>query len=255
MENNFVSIIMPAYNCELFIKDAIESVINQKYQNWELIIIDDCSTDNTFNISRKYSVEYPNIILKKNKVNSGVAHSRNVGIECSKGEWIAFLDSDDIWDINKLNKQVKYINNKSAEFIFTGSKFITNTGQPLDFIFEVPNLVSYEKLRTHNVISCSSVLIKKNHLEMFKMERDDLHEDYAVWLRVLNSGISAHGINEPLLTYRISADSKSGNKIKSILMTYKVFRFIDIGILRALFYTLLHSLNSVRKYKKIWKHR
>ncbi|NLJ14732.1 MAG: glycosyltransferase family 2 protein, partial [Ignavibacteria bacterium] len=167
------------------------------------------------------------------------------------GDWIAFLDSDDMWESTKLEKQMKVAKEKSAEFLFTGANYINEDGEPYKGIFEVPEQVSYKKLRNQNVISCSSVLIKKKFFENIKMEKDEMHEDYAVWLRVLKLGVIAYGVNEPLLIYRISRNSKSGNKMKTVKMTYKVFRFVGINPIGSAYFMINHVLRSVAKYKKI----
>ncbi|SJN37886.1 Glycosyl transferase, group 2 family protein [Marinilactibacillus psychrotolerans 42ea] len=252
-ETQIVSIIMPAYNCEKYIYKAVKSVIDQTHQEWELIIIDDGSNDSTIRIIEEMANKYKKIRFFKNGKNLGVAATRNRGISLAYGEWIAFLDSDDIWDKTKLEKQMFYARKLSAEFLFTASSYIDEEGRPYQGVFEVPDKVSYKKLRNHNVISCSSVLIKKKYFENIKMEKDDMHEDYAVWLRIMRGGLYAYGINEPLLIYRISRNSKSGNKLKTITMTYKVFRFIGINPLGSVYFLSRHIIGSVRKYKKIKK--
>lgn len=250
-QKNLVSVVMPAYNSEKYIEDSIKSVLAQTYKNIELIVIDDASKDGTVKIVEKLKTQDPRINLFKNKSNLGVSETRNKGISKANGEWIAFLDSDDIWMDSKIEKQIKYATNTSAEFVFTGSSYINEFNKPYSGIFNVPALVSYKKLLRQNVITCSSVLIKKHFFNNIKMERDDIHEDYAVWLKILKTGILAHGINEPLLVYRISKNSKSGNKIKAIKMTYNVFRFIGINPFSSFYFTLRHLIGSFKKYMRI----
>jgi teichuronic acid biosynthesis glycosyltransferase TuaG len=250
-EKSLVSIIMPAYNCEKYVKEAIDSVSAQTYQLWELIVIDDGSNDKTISIIKGLANKDDRIRFYKNNKNQGVSTTRNRGISLAYGEWIAFLDSDDIWDSSKLEKQMAFAEKSSAEFVFTGSSYINGNGDYYQGIFGVPEKVTYKQLRTHNVISCSSVLIKKNFFKDIKMEKDDMHEDYAVWLRVLKTGVNAFGINEPLLIYRISPNSKSGNKIKTIKMTYKVFRFIGVNPIGSAYFMIRHIIGSVIKYRKI----
>lgn len=250
-EKHLISIIMPAYNCERFIEEAIISVIEQTYKLWELIVIDDGSKDDTVRIMSVLLNKDERIRFYKNEENQGVSATRNRGISLAKGDWIAFLDSDDIWDKKKLQKQLELLKNTEAEFLFTGSSYINEEGIYYQGQFEVPKKVTYKTLRTHNVVSCSSVLIKKRFFENIKMERDDIHEDYAVWLRVLRTGVFAYGINEPLLIYRISKNSKSGNKFKTIKMTYGVFRFIGINPISSTYYMFRHVLASIKKYRNI----
>lgn len=252
-KENLVSIVMPVYNSEKYIEEAMNSVIDQTYENWELIIIDDGSNDNTIRKIERILIKDNRIRFYKNDKNMGVSATRNRGISLSRGDWIAFLDSDDIWDKTKLEKQINYAERISAEFIFTGSSFINEDGEHYKGLFKVPSTVTYEKLRMQNVIPCSSVLIKKKYFNKIKMENDDMHEDYATWLRILRMGINAYGINEPLLIYRISKNSKSGNKFKTIKMTYKVFRTIGINPLGSVYFMIRHIIGSIKKYRNIKK--
>ena len=246
-----ISIVMPAYNCEKYVKEAINSVLAQTYQNWELLVIDDGSKDNTLQIINEFGKKDFRIKPLQNEENMGVSATRNRGIELASGDWIAFLDSDDIWESTKLERQLKVADKNSAEFLFTGSSYINEDGEPFKGIFEVPEMVTYQRLRNHNVISCSSVLVKKKYFKNIKMEKDEMHEDYAVWLRILKLGVTAYGVNEPLLIYRISKNSKSGNKLKTVKMTYKVFRFIGINPIGSAYFMIRHIVGSVKKYKKI----
>ncbi|WP_440897998.1 glycosyltransferase family 2 protein [Amphibacillus sp. Q70] len=247
-----VSIVMPAYNCEKYIVEAINSVLAQTYQNWELLVLDDGSKDNTLQIINEFGEKDSRVRPLQNEKNMGVSATRNKGIDLATGDWIAFLDSDDLWEPSKLEKQLEISGRYLAEFLFTGSSYINEEGEPFKGIFEVPERVTYKKLRKHNVISCSSVLVKKKYFENIKMEKDDMHEDYAVWLRILKLGVTAYGLNEPLLVYRISKNSKSGNKLKTVKMTYRVFRFIGINPIGSAYFMLRHTLASVRKYKRIF---
>ncbi|NMA84098.1 MAG: glycosyltransferase [Epulopiscium sp.] len=249
--NDLVSVVMPAYNCENYITNAIESVLKQTYSNFELIVIDDGSKDNTLKIINDYGKKDYRVKVFRNKKNSGVSATRNRGISLAEGEWIAFLDSDDIWIEDKLEKQMNCVYAQNAEFVFTGVSYIDETGKSYSGIFEVPNEVSYKKLLRQNVITCSSVLVNKRYFENIRMEKDDMHEDYAVWLRILRLGVTAYSVNEPLLIYRISRNSKSGNKLKTIKMTYKVFRFIGINSVGSVYFMMQHVFRSVIKYKKI----
>lgn len=253
LENeSLVSVIMPAYNAEKYIQDSIESVISQTYCNWELLIIDDGSKDNTQMIIERYKLKDNRIISLKNDKNVGVSATRNRGIDFANGKWIAFLDSDDVWEKTKLEKQIKLADTQDVDFIFTGVSYMNENSEPYKGIFEVPFSVDYKELRNQNVISCSSVLVNKKYFNNIKMERDDMHEDYAVWLRILKQGTVAYGLNEQLLKYRISRDSKSGNKIKTLKMTYKVFRFVGINPLGSAYFTTKHVLASVGKYRRIF---
>lgn len=251
-EKILISIIMPAYNSEQYIGDAISSVIAQTYQKWELIIIDDASKDNTANIVKEFMKQDNRIRFYKNEKNNGVSATRNTGISLSIGEWIAFLDSDDLWVPNKLEKQIKLKNNnKQANFIFTGSSYIDENSNPYLYELEIPEKVKYKDLLKQNIISCSSVLVKKQCLSGIKMERDNMHEDFAMWLKILKNEPWAYGINEPLLIYRLSKSSKSGNKIKAAKMTVEVYRYMGLNLFQLMYYVISYIIKSLKKYRKI----
>lgn len=246
-----ISIVMPAYNAEDLILDSVNSVINQTYTNWELIIIDDGSVDRTVQVVDELTQEDKRIHLLKNIENKGVAATRNKGIKVAMGDWIAFLDSDDLWRKDKLEKQVNYINEKKSIFLFTGTSFIDSDGKRFQGIFNVPRSIAYKQLRRHNVITTSSVLIKKELLLEVPMEQDDIHEDYVAWLRILNKNILAYGIDEPLTVYRISSDSKSGNRMKSVMMTYRVHRFLGTNPIKSIYYTVNHAIGAFKKFNNL----
>jgi len=246
-----VSVIMTAYNAEKTIEQSVKSVINQTYANWELIVVDDGSKDETVRIIEKMQENDARIMIYKNIKNQGVAKSRNKGISEAQGNLIAFLDSDDMWVHSKLEIQINNMKKLNSDFSFTGASFINEENKLLEGNFRVPMKVDYNKLKKHNVISCSSVIINKKFFKKNKMERDDIHEDFVLWLKILRQGNIAHGINEPLLTYRVSTSSKSGNKVKSILMTYKVYRFLKINPISSSYYTLRHLIGAFCKYRRI----
>ena len=248
-----ISIIMPAYNAALYIKEAITTVLNQTYQDWELIIIDDHSTDETTQLIEHFSEMDSRILYIINKTNLGVAAARNKGISIATGEWIAFLDSDDCWHPEKLKKQIDFAESHQGGFIFSGSSFMDESSTPLDYYLTVPEAITYKELLKQNIISCSSVLIRKTLLKNYPMEHaSKMHEDFAVWLQILRYETDfAYGINEPLLIYRISSTSKSGNKIKAGLMTFRVYRYLGIHFVPAFYYWICYFIRSVKKYSRL----
>lgn len=247
-----ISIIMPAYNCEKYITQAVKSVIEQTYQNWELLIINDASNDSTPNIINALAKMDLRIFTYNNEENKGVSETRNRGVSLAKGAWIAFLDSDDMWMKKKLEKQVEFLkNNETAELIFTGSAFMNEENHRAEYVLHVPQKVGFRELLKQNVISCSSVLIKKEHLLTYKMPSDKLHEDYTVWLRTLKKGKAAYGLDEPLLIYRISSNSKSGNKLKAAKMQFRVYRFVGLNVCLASYYMVWYAVRNIKKYRRI----
>lgn len=248
-----ISIIMPAYNAEKTIGTAIKSVIRQTFKDWELLVINDQSTDKTKQEILFWAEQDERIFYIENSYNMGVAQTRNRGIAQAKGKWIAFLDSDDLWEPDKLTEQIKWIKKYKAKLVFTGSAFIDKSGRKLDYFLEVPEKVSFRKLLKQNIISCSSVLIEKKLLLKYPMAERGMHEDYAVWLSILkNERIIAYGINRPLLIYRISTTSKSGNKKKAALMHWRVYRYLELPLIPSAYYFLWYVIKNFKKYGAIW---
>ena len=249
MVDPLISIIMPAYNAEKTIAGSIDSVLGQSYSSWELLVIDDGSTDSTAAIVKKAASMDARVTLVQNSRNLGVSASRNRGVARASGGWVAFLDSDDQWRPSKLEKQVAAIREKGdVGLVYTGSSFLNSAGQESSYTLKVPESVSYHGLLKQNIIPCSSVLAKKELLQKYPMGRDDMHEDYAVWLQILKGGHCAYGVNEPLLLYRLSENSKSANKRKAAAMTYKVYQFLGLGRLQSLYYFSCYAWRNMKKY-------
>lgn len=249
--NKLVSVIMPTYNAERLIAASIQSALNQSYKSWELIIIDDCSTDRTADIIKGFSDT--RIHYYKCDKNLGVAQARNLGISRANGEWIAFLDSDDIWEPTKLEKQIGFIEkNDRAKLVFTASSFINENGDRLDYILPAPEIVTAKELLKQNVLSCSSVLIAKEYILKIPFPSSKtLHEDYVAWLKILDEIDVAYGINEPLLIYRMSPNSKSGNKLKAANMQWNAYKEYGLNPLERIYYTFFYVSNGIKKYRKL----
>lgn len=252
MSFHLISIIMPAYCAEKTIECAIHSIQAQTYKNWELIIIDDGSEDTTWNLITNLSKVDERIHCFKNLKNMGVSETRNRGINLASGDWIAFLDSDDSWTSKKLERQIQLLEKQpDAALIFTGSAYINDKGIVAAYHLRVPLQISYRSLLKQNVISCSSVLVKKELMLRYPMKYDDMHEDYAVWLQILKNGGKALGIDEPLLIYRISENSKSSNKKSAAYMTFKVYRFMGLNMIQALYYFSCYACKNIKKHYRI----
>lgn len=246
-----ISIILPAFNSEKYISKAIESVINQSYRNWKLILIDDFSTDKTFSIMQRYAENDSRISLYRNTQNFGVGFTRNRGVQIADSEWIAFIDSDDMWEINKLEEQINLLYKyPEAKLLFTSSSFIAENGVPFDYILHVPEQIDRKKLLKQNLIPCPSVLVSREYMVKFPMpESRQIHEDFATWLKILEVEEYAYGLNEPLLICRRFNGSKSGNKFKSAKMNWKTYRFIGLSVIQSIYYMGCYTLNGIKKYR------
>ncbi len=249
---SFVSVIMPAYNAEAFIEDAINSVLKQTYTDFELIVIDDCSTDSTASIVLRMADIDSRIHYFQNKNNSGVSVTRNFGISKAAGEWIAFLDSDDMWREDKLQKQIELLDaHPDAIITYTACSFIDFSGKPYKYIMSAEPEMTYKMLLKRNLLSCSSIMVKKEVICKIGMASDKMHEDYSAWLMILRNTKCAYGINEPLLIYRLSQNSKSSNRLKSAKMIYHSYRYVGHAPVRAMALTFRYTFYSVSKRLKI----
>jgi len=247
--NPIVSAIIPAYNCSLYIKQAIESVLIQDIP-LEIIVINDCSQDNLEKVIEQY-LEMDNFVYVKNEINLGVAASRNKGVGLARGRYIAFLDADDWWSPDKLKKQMEIMDTNKYVICFTGRKIVNSAGLYIKTIIPSKQIVNYNILLHHNSISCSSVMLAKKIAYEHPMRNDEYHEDYINWLEVLKNHGLAFGIREPLVTYRKSINGKSRNRFKSIRMTYGVYRIERISKVRSLILLCSHLLHGIIKYFQI----
>lgn len=245
-----VSVIIPVYNAERTIKDTLDSVINQTYKNLEIICINDCSKDNSLEILNEYVKKDERIKVLSNEKNSGVAKTRNNGLKIATGEYIAFVDSDDIWNLTKTEKQIEFMLNNGYKLSFTSVNFIDNDGKNTRKSFIVPKEVSYKSLLKQNVITLSSAIIDKNVLKDRLFHNDELHEDFIMWLEILKEDTEkAYGLEESLVDYRLTQGSKSRNKWKSLKMTYKTYKFFKINWIMAHHYLFHYIIRGLKKYK------
>lgn len=247
-DNELISVIMPAYNAEKTLGQAVKSVLDQTYPFFELIVINDCSLDRTASLAKQYALMDSRVRVLENGVNSGASRTRHKGVEAARGRWLAFLDSDDAWARDKLEKQIAVQKERQAKLVYTGSAFMNADGVPLNWILHVPVQIGYRKLLRQNLISNSSVLILKDCYLRFEALGDGMHEDFACWLRLLRSGETAYGIDEPLLIYRLSPSSKSGNKLRAAMMNWNSYRAVGMSALVASYYMVWYAINGLLKY-------
>lgn len=226
MKRKTISVIMPAYNSSDYITRAVQSVFNQTRNDWELIIVDDCSEDDTLEVLKKEYSHFENVKVLKNKKNMGAAYSRNVAIEKSKGRFIAFLDSDDYWYPDKLDKQIKFMLAQKIAFSFSAYDVINHLGDKVRSV-EIPYTVSYHELLNTCVIGCLTVVYDTKVLGKLYMPNIKKRQDYALWLNILKNGQIAYGIKEPLGCYCEHEGSISYNKLKVIKYNWYLYRNIE----------------------------
>lgn len=249
-----VSVVMPAYNAAKYIEESIRSVMEQTFTDYELIIVDDCSKDDTKKIIRDHAKLDKRIVFLQNEKNMGVAATRMNAISIAKGEWIAFLDSDDLWDKRKLEIQMRIIEeNPEVQVSYTASSYIDEDGVPYDYVLHAKERTTYKDLLKGNLMSCSSVVIKKNLFQEVGMIHDAMHEDYTAWLTILRKGYFSYGIDQPLLIYRIGKNTKSSNRIKSAKMIYNSYRYIGYSNVMALILMARYTVYSITKRAHIKK--
>jgi teichuronic acid biosynthesis glycosyltransferase TuaG len=242
------SVVIPVYNSSKTLEACLRSALTQSFCEIEIIIVDDGSTDGSEAVYSLLAHGDPRMRCIKRESNMGVAAARNAGVAAARGEWLAFLDSDDYWKPEKLERQLELIRKSGAEFVFTAAECIGSDGQKSGRVFHVPDKADFETLLLGNVIVCSSVLIKKSLLLEYPMSHTELHEDYICWLRILKGGSPALGINEPLTVYRLSQKSKSGNKLKSAVMTWKSYGIVGIPFIKRVRCFFAYTLHGLRRH-------
>lgn len=241
-----ISVVMAAYNAERTIGEAIDSLLAQSWTDWELIVVDDCSTDRTAAIAG--SCGDSRVRVLRAEKNRGAAQSRYAGVEAARGEWIAILDSDDCWEPDKLALQMELQRRTGADLLYTGAAFMTAGGERLGTVLHVPERIGYRTLLRQNVISNSSALVRRELYLRYSPQIEELHEDYACWLGLLRDGYTAAGVDRPLLIYRLSQHSKSSNKLRSAKMNWNTLRHCGLGLAESALYMGFYSVNGVRKH-------
>lgn len=243
-----VSVLMPSYNAEKYIESAVRSALAQTFTDFELLVLDDCSTDGTVSILKRLAQEDSRIRILSNEVNLGVAKTRNRGIELCRGEYIALLDSDDLWYPEKLEKQLALARSTGSEILYCSYDMIDEAGQPRGS-FAVPERTDFDAMLVRSVLSCSTVLLKRDALGDIRFDPSYYHEDYVFWLALLQRGLRASGIAEPLGAYRVMSGSRSANKLTAAKYRWQVYRdYLHYPLLHSGRLFIAYALAGVRKY-------
>lgn len=240
-----VSIIMPLYNGEEFIEETLQSILNQNYKNWELIITDDKSTDKGPEIVENYSKLETRIKLIKLQENSGAAVSRNRSIKEAKGKYIAFLDSDDLWKNEKLEKQIDFMEKNKYDFTFTKYQQMNENGEKMEKYIEVPSKINYKRALFYNPVGCLTAIYNQESLGKIYMPLIRKRQDYALWLKILKI-TSGYGLNENLAYYRLRKNSISANKVEMLKWHWILYREVEkMNISKSIFYEISYILVKI----------
>lgn len=247
--HELVTVVTANYNAAKFVAETIDSVFAQTYRNWEMIIVDDCSSDNGAEIIETYLEKDGRIRLIRLEENGGPAVARNRAIEEAKGRYIAFLDSDDLWMPDKLEKQIAFMKEKSAVFSYGAYDLIDEEGNALGH-FEVPQKQNYSQLLKTCPIGCLTAIYDTRKLGKVAMPLIRKRQDYGLWLKLLKRTEYAYGLNETLAVYRVRKNSVSSNKFKAARYQWKIYRDVEkMGRFKSLYYFTHYALNGIRKYR------
>lgn len=252
MNEELVSIITPSFNTEKFIAQTIESVLNQTYEHWEMIIVDDSSSDNSVKIIEKYMIRDNRIKLFKIP-QSGPALARNKAIEESSGRYIAFLDSDDLWEPQKLTKQIKFMVEKDCALTYSNYDTVNEEGTSLSKIVRAPKRVSYENMLKSNFIGCLTSVYDTKKVGKIYLPLLDKGQDYALWLNILKKTDYAYNVDGVLASYRIRSNSitRNTNKFRLLFYQYELYKkYENFSVIKSLYYVgwnVLYKIWSLLK--------
>lgn len=250
MKESIVSIIVPAYNSECYIGRTIESVISQTYKFWEMIIVDDCSSDKTAEVILSYSLKDKRIKYSRLEVNSGAAVARNVAMSMATGQYIAFLDSDDVWLPDKLSAQIQFMQENNYKFTCTDYEQIDETGRCLGKIIHCREKADYNRVLLDCPIGNSTVMYDVTQMGKFEVPNIRKRNDDALWLKMLKSEKFIYGLNQVLVQYRVRHDSISANKFQLIKYHWVLYRKIEhLNIMRSIFYILHWGVIKILRIK------
>jgi teichuronic acid biosynthesis glycosyltransferase TuaG len=243
-----VSIIMPSFNSARFIGEAINSVQKQTYTNWELLIVDDRSTDGTDNVVKQLATSDPRIRFILTDSRLGIPQSRNLAMRRAQGRFIAFLDSDDMWLPDKLAVQVQCMVSGGYAFTYTSYRRISQDGQLTGRLLTAPQKITYHKLLYQNVVGALTVMVDHEQVGAIEMANEKA-EDFLTWLAILKKGHSVYGIQQDLARYRVVGKSDSRNKFLAALWVWRVYRKTErLGLLRSMWCFANYFARSLIKY-------
>ena len=243
-----VSVIMPCYNMEKFIAYTIQSVQGQTYPHWELCIVDDASTDETATIVRSFCDQDDRIHFVVKPKHSGIADTRNQCLNMAKGRFLAFLDSDDMWHPEKLEKQLQFMTDRNIGFSYSSYDCVDEAGKTLNKIVKTAGDLNYDTYLRNTIIGCSTVMLDKTVVGEVIVPNFRTSEDTATWLNILKKGFLAYAIEQPLTSYRIRQHSASSNKLKASTDLWRVYRQNEkLPLFKVLVCFSSYAFNAVKK--------
>ncbi|MEY4455947.1 MAG: hypothetical protein RLY15_211 [Bacteroidota bacterium] len=248
MMHDLISIILPVYNSEKYLNSCLESVVNQSFNNWELIIIDDCSIDSSYEICKKYNLKYSNIIVLRQEINRGTGASRNLGLKHAKGSFIAFIDSDDIWDKHKLSHQISFMKKSNCAISFHSYRLIDESGVYKFKTIHAVKSLNYVSYLKNTIIGLSTAMINTNMTGPIEFSLFRTRQDTLLWLSLLKKGYSAMGIIDVYSSYRIRNSSISSNKFLAAKKVWEIyFSNQKLGFFRSCYYFFFYAYNALLK--------
>lgn len=243
-KDSLVSIITPVYNSERYIGETIKSVLAQTYSNWEMLIADDCSKDNTANIIKEFND--PRIKYFRLEKNSGAAVARNKALEKAQGKYIAFLDADDMWKPDKLEKQLNFMIENKVGFSFTGYEILREKGNKT---INVPSKLNYSQFMKNTIIGTLTVMIDTDIVGEVRLVNVKKDHDSMTWAKLLREGHLAYGLNASLAYYRKVEGSISNNKYKAAKNHWNNCRNIEkLPLIKCVYYFLFYVVNAIKKH-------
>jgi glycosyltransferase, family 2 len=247
IEKEKVSIIVPMYNAEKFIGKTIESVLAQTYQNWEMLIMNDVSTDNSLAIVSMYAKKDERIKIVNTEKNVGVVKGRNFLIDLASGKYIAFLDADDYWHNEKLEKQIKFMKEKNASISCTEYTRVKENEEKINDVI-IKEEISYNDMLKNNYLGCLTVIYDAKKIGKRYFKELEKNEDYVLWLEIVKDVNTIYGLKENLAYYRVLDNSRSSNKVKTAKVRWEIYRKIEkLSLLKSLYYFLHYAIRAVLK--------
>jgi teichuronic acid biosynthesis glycosyltransferase TuaG len=246
--DNLVSVITPTFNSSRFVEQTIQSVLAQSLPNWELILVDDHSQDATAGTLHTYAARDSRIRVEILPSNQGAAAARNRGIELARGRYLAFLDSDDLWEPAKLERQLAFMRRERCGFAFTGYRLIAESGAPLGQVDRVPARMTYEDYLRDTMIGCLTVMLDRQVVGEVRFPALRTRQDTALWLQLLRTHGPAHGLPEELARYRVVQHSITRNNWKAARQVWRVYREIEqLSLPKASWCFVNYSWNALRR--------